>query len=144
VIPVECVQTVRHSNVCVEELRRKVVFPNPTRIQHKKIQVDGCVITEGTRADCAVEKYNVGTIIIEFKGRDVEHAADQIIHTARYWTNTLKTKLPIAGLIVGRQYPKAAAGIQRKQAAFAKEFKGPLRVMNKGGVVSFEEALAFP
>lgn len=139
----ECTEETTVSNVKVEELKRKAIFRNPNHDVYRKIQVDGCVIKQGIRADCAVEKDGVGTVIIEFKGRDLEHAADQVAATTRYWVSTLKTKLPIAGLIIGAQFPKSPAGFQKKQAAYAKEFKAPLRAVNKEGVFTFEDLFEF-
>jgi hypothetical protein len=130
--------------VVVEENKRKATFKNPERSLFRKITVDGCVIRKGIRADCAVEKDGVGTIIIEFKGRDIEHAADQITVTARYWKAVIKTKMPLAGLVLGSQYPKAPASFLKKQAAFAKEFKAPLRNVNKQGTFKLEDLLTFP
>jgi hypothetical protein len=139
----ECSQSTTDSNVKVEELGRKAVFKNPGNVSHNKIRIDGCVIKNGERADFAVEKLQVGTILIEFKGKDIEHAADQIIRTAVHWRNALKRKEAIAGLIVGTQYPRASTSLQKKQADFAKRFKSPLHCVTRNCVYEFEKVLSF-
>lgn len=138
----ECTEETTVSNVKVEEMGKKAVFLNPDNSLHRKIRIDGCLVLQGERADWA-EKDQVGVVIVELKGRDVEKAADQVLASATYWRDQLKQTLPMSGLIVGSQYPRASASMQKKQASFARAFKGPLRVINKEARLRLEEALAF-
>ena len=73
----------------------------------------------------------LGVLVIEFKGKNVEHATKQIMETADFIKNVdLDIHAgKIAGLIVCRRLPAGAStDVQRQQVAFRKAYKGRLSV----------------
>lgn len=77
----ECVETVCHSNILVQERGRKANFKNSARHSHHKVKVDGCLIKEGLRSDWIVTKVGVGSVVVELKGKDIDHACKQVMAT---------------------------------------------------------------
>lgn len=136
-----CCETINHSNIKVEDSGGQAVFTNGERDSFTKIRVDGCEITEGPRADWALERGN-DCLIIELKGRDVERAANQIIETAVHW-RTLNPTVNLAGLIVARQYPKATSTMQIKKQRFTRDFGGPLHVLTHSPTLKFDNVFRF-
>jgi hypothetical protein len=108
-----------------------------------KIQVDGCVVKNALAADWVVSKQGIGDIIVELKGRNVEHAAKQINATATLWTDEKLRVGRLAALVVATQYPRANTMMQKAQAAFAKKFNAPLHVVTKNNEYCFEKVLSF-
>lgn len=121
------------SKVKIEEKRTKTkaIFKNPQKGNLIVTSFDGCVVDNGTAADFIISKTDFGDLIVELKGRDVEHGATQTMATAEYITEKKFRNGKIAGLIVCRRYPKEDSILQRRQLAFAKKFKGPLRTSEK-------------
>ncbi|WP_431322549.1 hypothetical protein [Rhizobium sp. YTU87027] len=130
------------SNVKVEERGRKAVFVNPQNTIHHKIQMDGCVIKNSTCADWVVTKQGVGTVIVELKGKHIEHGAKQVEATAVFLRGIGYNMPKLAGLIVGNGYPKANSTLQKFQASFRKSFGGPLHVVTKNDDFVFEKVLS--
>jgi hypothetical protein len=142
VIPAVCTESVNHSKIKCEDGKRYIVFLNPSHETFLKVRVDGCVVSDGRRADWVLEQGRVA-IIIELKGRDVEHGADQVYSTTHLWLRAEQRCEKVAGIIVARQYPKASTSIQRKQQAYARAFKAPLHVVNHNPEVNFAKVLLF-
>jgi hypothetical protein len=137
-----CIEEKLDSKIKCRDGNRYVIIKNDENDPFLKIRVDNCVVTDGARADWVVEKAQ-SALIIELKGRDVEHAATQIFETAALWKIQEKRCVKVAGLIIARQYPRASTSLQRKQDKFAKEFKGPLHVINHNAEVVFSRAMSF-
>lgn len=141
-IEARCVTVTSVSNIKVEENGRSAVVRNPENLEFEVVEVDGCVETDGRRADWVIER-DRASVVVELKGRGVEHGADQITATAHRWVTTEQRCDRIAGLIVARQYPKSSASIQRKQEHFAKTFQAPLHVVTKNTAYEFEFLFSF-
>lgn len=125
-----CIKSNSGSLVKISSDGKSIVFENPNNAEFLVVQIDGCEIKSGIRADCLVQKPSVGQIILEFKGTDIVHAAKQILATAEY----LKTRTPdykkIAGMVICSQYPRFDASFQKYVAKFRKEHGGVLRSHN--------------
>lgn len=115
---------------------------NPKRVAHTRITYDGCVIKHSLTADFVI-RCPEGDIVIELKGSDVDHGAQQIIATARHFTKNAASCAKIAGIIIARQYPKITTTIQKAKRAFAREFKGPLHVSTRNGAYDACRVLDF-
>ena len=137
-----CVETTDVSEIKVEELGKKAIFLNKERLPHRRIKMDGCVKKNETAADFVVVKPDVGTVIIELKGKHVEHAAEQVNATARFLRGIDHQPAKLAGLIVASTYPKANGTVQKQQQKFYREFKGPLHVVTKNYQFDFEKILS--
>jgi hypothetical protein len=131
------------SKVKLQERSSKVVFLNVEKVEFVKIQVDGCIVNDEIAADWVVAKSSVGDIFLELKGRNVEHAVQQVAATLRHWKNqNWFCGEKIAALIVSRQVPKASL-VRKQLENFVKEFKCPLHVVSHNQEITFENVLSF-
>lgn len=104
-------------------------------------QVDGCLPIEGLAADFVLTKQGAGDIVVELKGRDVEHGVNQVIATMTYWCKNGYRSGRLAGLIVARQYPQSTTSVQRAKERFNKLFRGPLHVLTGDRELKFDSVL---
>jgi len=132
VAPNPCVETATDSKPKVEENGRKAIFLNPDRAEIKKVQIDGCLVTSGPRADYVVARPNVLDVIVELKGRDIYHARDQIIATLPFWRNFPPFSLNVAGLIVCSKSPMSASELQVMKAKMLRQHRLWLEVDENG------------
>jgi hypothetical protein len=116
---------------------------NPDNCRYSKVKVDHCVVENAAAADWLVSKDGVGDIIVELKGRNVEHAVKQINATAALWTSEGLRVGKLAAIVVAAQYPSASTTIQKAQFAFGKKYKGPLHVVTRNSEYCFECVLSF-
>lgn len=133
---------VRHSKVAVKEKGKQAIFVNEERKLFYIIRVDGNLIKNEISSDYVVRKAEVGNVIIELKGMDVDHAVEQILATARYWKKNGYKNSPVAGLVVCSRKPSFDTKVQRHRSKFAKEFNGPLHVVSHNDEFVFERVLA--
>jgi hypothetical protein len=116
----QCVEKLSCQHVVVAEKGRKASFQNENGDIFFRVRVDGCLITEGKRADWIVTKNGVGSVIVELKGADLHHACDQILttiahHACQEWIEPLR-----ACLIVCSRCPKFDTTLARKQEQLRK------------------------
>lgn len=142
-IEADCQERRTDSNIKLSERGRKAIFLNPHRHELILTTVDGCVMKNELAADFVVEKQNVGAVVVELKGRNVEHAVKQIMATALLWRDRGLITAKFGSLIVCSQFPSVSTSVQKAQADFSKRFKGPLRVVCHKAELSIEAALAF-
>lgn len=100
------------------------LFHNPGRLPYVSYDVDGCLVKAGLAADCAVEEVGTGLVVVEFKGRNVEHALKQVDATVRYFREERAYPEKIAALIVSRESPLGSSTLNRHRLAFAKRHQG--------------------
>ncbi|VEP15317.1 conserved hypothetical protein [Hyella patelloides LEGE 07179] len=72
--------------------KSKFRLDNPKKLKIRVIQVDDCVITQGTRCDYLIILPNSLEIYIELKGKDVKHAIEQIEASIKQLTASLSAK----------------------------------------------------
>jgi hypothetical protein len=138
----ECVTETKVSNITVSEEGKAATIVNKHRVPHRMVQVDGCVIrNRALAADWVIERDDLA-VVVELKGRCVEHGAKQVIATSALWRKEQRCTR-ICGLIVARQYPKASTSIQLKQQEYAKKFSGPLHVVTGNYAFEIENLLSF-
>lgn len=77
-----CIEVKTDRKIKCEDGKRFAIFENKNGRSFNKIRVDGCAVTNGLRADWVME-LGSSAVILELKGRDVEHAAKQIHATAK-------------------------------------------------------------
>ena len=84
-IPDQCEVDTEGLEVVFEEKHRKMIYHNPKKKKCRKVQVDGCAITEGLKCDKLLlysdDKEKAVESYVELKGEDVSHAIDQIMAT---------------------------------------------------------------
>ncbi|MER1491500.1 hypothetical protein [Enterobacter cloacae] len=87
----------------VKENTSTFEMQNQNRRKIDKMKIDGCVITKGVRCDWMfIDQLSKKEIYVELKGRDVEHAYDQITQTVTQLTKTKESK---NGIIVCTKCP---------------------------------------
>jgi hypothetical protein len=137
-----CTKRKRVSKIVVEEKKRKATFLNRDKSWFQVTKVDGCLCKNEAAADWVVKKERIGAVIVELKGRDVPHAVRQVMATAEFWRQHMSDCPKIAGLVVSQQRPSYSTSVQRFQTAFARAFKGRLRVVSGNREFCIEELLS--
>jgi hypothetical protein len=110
-----CVENTRSSKITVSEKGKSVTFLNPDRKLFKKIRVDNCVVNLGPRADWIISKTNDVSVIIELKGRNVDHALEQIFATFAHKDCSEWLGLRVKLLIICAKYPSFDTKIAKAQ-----------------------------
>jgi hypothetical protein len=127
----------------VAQRGRKAVFKNENRASHTVIEVDGCVVKNALCSDYVVRRSDIGDLIVELKGKDVDHAVKQVEATAQLWRQNGYAKAGMAALVVATQYPKANTAVRRAQQLFAKTYRGPLHVVTKNFEGTLDAVFSF-
>lgn len=140
------------SKIKVEENGRAAIFVNEERAMFHKVKVDGGLVQNQLCADYVVAKTGVGSVVVELKGTDVEHAVQQIGATVELVRRCAApgscrakavANLPVAGLIICSKYPKADTSFQKKQKLFVAKYKIPLHCVSGKGEFKIEKVLTF-
>lgn len=139
----KCSKSVRCSKIKVAEKGKSAIIVNENRERYSTIKVDGCLVENEMAADWVISKKDVGDVIIELKGVNIDHATEQVLRTARILTESGMFKSKLAGLIVGQRYPKFDTKVQRAEREFAKLTKGPLHVVCRNREYLFDEIFEF-
>lgn len=139
----ECVEQTTQRKIRFEERGRKAIFLNSNEDRFFRVRVDGCVITQALAADWVLSKRDLGEVIIELKGRNVEHGIKQIRATAEFWTTRRLRSGAISGLLVCSQFPRADTSVQRAKQEFSRQFRGPLHVVSHNGEFEFKRVLGY-
>ncbi len=119
----QCIDKVRFSKVKVHDpgTGKSAVFLNLDKAQVRRIRMDGCLAPAGSRAaDFVVSKPKAVDVIVELKGKNVDHAVEQIESTWTFW-NTHKEHEPgqlIGAWIVCSEYPRASLKVGRYRESF--------------------------
>lgn len=129
----------KQSVIVLEERDKILAVDNRSRSRFTMVRFDGCVVKHATGADWLLIKENNGThLIIELKGRNVEHAIDQLRATTQFLICHGIDTQKISAVVICRQYPHASTLLQRKEAAYTREFRVPIRFASKKLVSRYE------
>lgn len=113
---------------------------NPRYLEIGVLQIDGCLINDGSRrVDWAIElpegkKLRDGVIsvkLIELKGRDVLYAFTQMEATLMHPAIAEIRPIIDEGFIVSQQSPSMLSAIQVAKSNFQVRFGLPVRVVSK-------------
>jgi len=141
-----CTKSIAHKKIKLTDpgSKRFAVFVNANEHQHDKTQSDGCLMVGQTAADWILTKAKtLEQVIVELKGKDVDHACMQIIATAEYLREQGKLGTTVAGLIVCTEYPRNNTKIQRARVQFARNFKGPIHAVTKSKEFTLAQVIRF-
>lgn len=128
----KCVEKVRHSLVKVGEKGRIATFKNPTNEEFLKIQVDGCLVTIGVRADAIVSNES-SSVIVEFKGGGLNHACEQLFSTVENEVILPYLKKKVGFLIVCSKYPSFDSFVRKAKMHALKKYRCGFHVVcNRG------------
>lgn len=86
----DCGEWKNNKLIVVKESNKKFTLDNPKLKAIHKVKVDGCLMTDSMKCDFLFEigKPIEKVFYVELKGRDINHAYEQIISTAKFCKNT--------------------------------------------------------
>jgi hypothetical protein len=118
-----CIDTIRDSKVKVHDpgTGKSAVLLNPGRVQVRRIRMDGCFAPVGSRAtDFVVSMHKAVDVIVELKGKNVDHAVEQIDSTWAFWNKHSEHESGqlIGAWIVCSEYPRASLKVDRYRERF--------------------------
>jgi hypothetical protein len=137
-----CTVTVTHTKVKVEENRRKATFLNPDRKRYKVTQVDNCVVTEGVRADFLVSEVGEASALVELKGKNVEHACNQLFASARHPSVTPLLEQKKGFVVVCSKWPRVDSFVLKAKDRARKEFGAGFHVFVGEGEFEMQQIAA--
>jgi len=107
-----CTEELNDSKITVKRDGRRATFDNPDRATIKCVDIDHWISSsDTTKADYIVSKPGVVDVIVELKGKEIDHAVKQIITTLIKWKNVPPFSGKLGGLIVFTRCPMRAAQI---------------------------------
>lgn len=128
----DCTEVVKVSKVKIAENGKQAVFLNPKKEKFSRTRVDGCVIVNRTACDWWVMHETSGSVLIELKGSDVEHAIEQIEATFEYlFKNGLLPKNNAAMIVCSKpsRHPSFTSKLQKAKSRLSAKYKAPLHIV---------------
>lgn len=128
----KCTEVVRVSKVKIAEKGKQAVFLNPKKEEFSRTRVDGCVITNKTACDWWIAHEGSGSVLIELKGCDVDHAIEQIEATFDYLSkNNLLHEKNAAMIICVKppRHPSFTSKLQKAKSRLSAKYKAPLHIV---------------
>lgn len=141
--PSHCFESTRDSKIKVEEKGKKVIISNEMKETYTKIKLDGCLLQHITASDWAISKKELGDLVIELKGCDVDHAVDQIKASILFLDTHNLRNGKLACLIVCKRYPRIDTKIQRAKMEIASKYKAPLHITTENKEYAFSNLFKF-
>jgi hypothetical protein len=135
-IPERCEVRTKDPRIVCEEKASKITFLNELRQETRRIRVDNCVITEGLRCDFLVISATGVEHFVELKGRDIDHAIEQLEASINA-ISPRKSRLLRYCFIISSRCPLLTPKIQEFKAQFRKKFNAVLIIKNR----SYEHSL---
>lgn len=129
----DCTTAVRHSIIKLEENRSKVLFRNENNEEYEISRIDGCLVTQGIRADYMISKgkrADRSSVIVELKGVDVAHACDQVLQTAESAAVKPLIGKRLGFLIVCVRYPRFDTFVARAKQKAARRYRAGFHVVS--------------
>lgn len=134
-----CTKYVTHSQVKVEENKRKAVFRNVSGDEYAISKIDNCIVTSGIRTDYLVSKVGSASVLVELKGRNVEHACDQLFASAGHGDVKPLLEANLGFLIVCSKFPRFDTYVLKAKSRAAKDFKAGFHVVCDKGNFDIEK-----
>ncbi|HTW79748.1 MAG TPA: hypothetical protein VME23_09425 [Terracidiphilus sp.] len=118
-----CIEKLRHSKVKIHDpgTGRSGILLNPLKVQVRRIKMDGCLAPVGAKAaDFVVSMPRLVDVIVELKGKNVDHAVEQIESSRLFWKTHGEhaANQLIGAWILCAQYPRASQKIKRYEERF--------------------------
>ena len=107
-----CTDELNDSKITVKRDGRRATFDNSDHAIIKCVDVDCWIPSNDTvKADYIVSKPGVVDVIVELKGKDIDHAVKQVVATLAIWRTAPPFSKKIGGLIVFTRCPVSAAQV---------------------------------
>lgn len=127
----KCTIPTTDSKIVVQEKRSKFEVINRNRIELKKVEVDGCLITDN-KEKCdwiiSIDSMNKA-LFIELKGCDVDKAISQLKSTLEHTKDKYKNYERECYAVTTR-VPKHGATVRKKSLDFFNQTKATLSIKN--------------
>lgn len=133
----ECTEEMSHPRVTVRANGRVATFLNPHRTNIKKIDVDCWLCNVEVKADFVVSKVGAVDVIVELKGKDIDHAIEQLLATLKKWKAVPPYSPKVGSLIVFTRSPRRSAELDNVKLRFLKQQAIWLE-MGKSGVRDYD------
>ena len=119
----KCIEKISHPKIKVSDpgTGKSIVLLNPEKTPVRRIQLDGCLMPAGSvAADSLVSIPRKVDVIIELKGKNVDHATRQIEAAWSFWSkhSEYEANQSIGAWILCSEYPRADLKINRLKEAF--------------------------
>jgi len=125
-IPAKCTTTTNGPVVVCEERGRKMIFRNRARSNVQKIRVDGCVLCQTKACDFLVIGGSSEEHFIELKGRNVEHALEQLAATIPILRKSSDTT--VYAWVISSESPSTQSRFQIQKVRFIKALRAKLTI----------------
>lgn len=130
--------------IVLEEKRAKVCLVNTQQHPVFQIKVDNGVIVDVARVDYALRRENVGDLLVELKGGDIEKACDQVASTIKRWKEKKYTVGRLSALVVSTRRPNVATEWQIKSKRILKEHGVVTKFVSSGKTLKLPDLLPDP
>lgn len=134
-----CSHPKKFKKIVLTERGKAAIFENLTFETYTVTKVDGCVRCDGPKVDFAVADVSGRRVLVELKGRDVEHGIDQISNTLGCMKKSGVASKSIAALIVCTKVPIAVSRSQRLIAALKKQGVSKTKIKSRQWAGTFDE-----
>ena len=118
----ECVSEKSDRVVPIRDVGRKINIVNRSNFILQIIKYDGCEVSGVEAADYLVRIPSVSDHIIELKGRNIEHALDQISSTIERLRVANELMSEIFGAVSCKQVPKSGCAILKKRESIKRKY----------------------
>jgi len=129
-----CSELSNNKIIPASENTRKFRIKNDSRFNINKVKVDDCYIKNGLRCDYLFEiisnKLIIKVFYLELKGKDVNHAIEQLKATLKY-CQEVHDKIIKQCYIVASKVPSSNASTQSLKKKFKRENKVQLFISSK-------------
>ncbi|MCC5069112.1 NIL domain-containing protein [Xanthomonas campestris pv. raphani] len=140
----ECQEKTKSSIIKVSDKgSTHATFLNKENFSYTVVKFDGCVVKNAIACDWIIEKAGVGRLVVELKGSDVDHAAEQIAAALRFLQEKGLKDLKVAALIICSRYPSIDTKVQRIKQRLARDYRAPVTVKTDGRNLVFDKLLKF-
>lgn len=124
-----CSTTKTDSMIKVEEKGRRAVFRNKSRESYTVTEVDGCLVTSGIRADYVVSKDDTTSVLVELKGKNIEHACAQLFASVEDERVKKVLNHRKGFLVICKRFPRFDTFVARAKIRSAKQYKAGFHVV---------------
>jgi hypothetical protein len=133
-----CTEELSHPRITVRANGRSATFLNPDRARIKRVDLD-CWLssTADVKADYLLCKSGVVDVIVELKGKDIDHGVDQVLATLKRWKTIPTCAAKIGGLIVFTRSPERSATLDNLKVKLLSKHKIWLE-MGKSGLKDYQ------
>jgi hypothetical protein len=104
-----CSTSCRHRKVKIAADGKSICFINAQGAQYVVIEVDGCLVKQSSACDRVVEIDQRLRVFVEFKGAQVDDAAEQISQSIEYFKKSRPEMVDTRAVIVCSRVPKFQA-----------------------------------